>query len=123
MKAFCIPLTWSNPKSLFSKARTVHPTQHETLHGVRSLVKSFGTEGRRADSKVPPSDEVYEYIVFKGACVSADGESAVTDVFRMAGSDIKELNVVEYARQHALDDPAIISVVSSAAFSCTSVIG
>lgn len=53
-------------------------------------VKSFGTEGRRADSKVPPSDEVYEYIVFRG-------------------SDIKELNVVEYARQHALDDPAIIS--------------
>lgn len=28
------------------------------------------------------------------------------------GSDIKELNVVEYARQRGLDDPAIISAVS-----------
>lgn len=30
-----------------------------------------------------------------------------------SGSDIKELNVIEYARQHGLDDPAIISAVQS----------
>ncbi|GMH42978.1 hypothetical protein BSKO_10900 [Bryopsis sp. KO-2023] len=56
-------------------------------------VKSFGTEGRRAgDAQVHPGEEVYEYIVFRG-------------------SDIKELNVIEYARPRGLDDPAIISAV------------
>ncbi|CAD7701404.1 unnamed protein product [Ostreobium quekettii] len=58
-------------------------------------VKSFGTEGRRVgEAQVPPSEEVYEYIVFRG-------------------SDIKELNVLEYARSRpaGLDDPAIISAV------------
>eukprot|EP00210_Caulerpa_lentillifera_P008886 g8478.t1 len=60
-------------------------------------VRSFGTEGRRPESQVPPSDEVYEYIVFRG-------------------SDIKELNVIEYARQHGLDDPAIISAGASLNF-------
>eukprot|EP00210_Caulerpa_lentillifera_P006767 g6466.t1 len=60
-------------------------------------VRSFGTEGRRPDSQVPPSDEVYEYIVFRG-------------------SDIKELNVIEYARQHGLDDPAIISAGAGLSF-------
>lgn len=29
----------------------------------------------------------------------------------MIGSDIKELTVIEYARPHGLDDPAIISAV------------
>lgn len=78
------------------------------------LVKSFGTEGRRAESKVPPSDEVYEYIVFRGLSYL---NASVVYGFERAGSDIKELNVVEYARPHALDDPAIISVVCSFYFS------
>lgn len=36
--------------------------RHLPIHAVRC----FGTEGRRKDNDVPPSDQVFEYVVFKG---------------------------------------------------------
>lgn len=51
-------------------------------------VRSFGTEDREAPKKVPPRDEVYEYIVFRG-------------------QDIKDLTVIS-AESHLSQDPAIV---------------
>ena len=61
------------------------------------LVRSFGTEGRRGKDEVPPSDNVFEYIVFRG-------------------SDVKDLKVEEAAKKveppprGVPDDPAILAV-------------
>ena len=61
-------------------------------------VVSFGTEGRRPDDEVPPSDNVYEYIVFRG-------------------SDVKDLRIEETPKENkppqppkVPDDPAILEV-------------
>ena len=58
---------------------------------------SFGTEGRRPGEEVPASDNVYEYIVFRG-------------------SDVKDLRIEEPAPPkenkppQIPDDPAILGV-------------
>ena len=60
-------------------------------------VKSFGTEGRDPDNEIPPSDNVYEYIVFRG-------------------SDVKDLRIEKEPEKKTVqqpqvpDDPAILGV-------------
>jgi len=65
--------------------------------GLTYAVRSFGTEGRRGKDEVPPSDNVYEFIVFRG-------------------SDVKDLRVevaakkVERPPRGVPNDPAILTV-------------
>ena len=54
-------------------------------------VRSFGTEDRKESNKVPPRNEVYEYIVFRGL-------------------DIKDLHVCEPPPKQLPQDPAIVQV-------------
>lgn len=68
-------------------------------HRKLTTVRSFGTEGRRGGDEVPASDNVFEYIVFRG-------------------SDVKDLKVEEPAKKverpprGVPDDPAILTVSS-----------
>ena len=65
-------------------------SQNQTL--TLQSVKSFGSEGRRGQGKeVPPSEDIYEYIIFKG-------------------TDLKEFNVIKVPDKDAkaFQDPAII---------------
>jgi hypothetical protein len=65
-------------------------SQNQTL--TLQSVKSFGSEGRRGQGKeVPPSDDIYEYIIFKA-------------------SDLKEFNVIQVPQkdEKSFQDPAII---------------
>ena len=60
-------------------------------------MKSFGTEGRDPENEIPPSDNVYEYIVFRG-------------------SDVKDLRIEKEPEKKTVqqpqvpDDPAILGV-------------
>ena len=62
-------------------------------------VRSYGTEGRRGspEEELPPSDQVYEYIVFRG--------SDVKDL------RIEEAPVAKESKPPTMpDDPAIVGV-------------
>ena len=80
---------------------TLHEISSENSTVALEQVVSFGTEGRRPDDEVPPSDNVYEYIVFRG-------------------SDVKDLRIEEPPKENkppqppqVPDDPAILGVSCS----------
>jgi protein LSM14 len=68
-----------------------------------SKVRSFGTEGRPTDRPVPARDEIFEYIIFRGA-------------------DIEDLQVREPPQSTLTQDPAIVesSMYPTSARSTTS---
>ncbi|MCJ1421085.1 hypothetical protein MMC32_007447 [Xylographa parallela] len=74
---------------------TLHEISSENSTVALEQVVSFGTEGRRPDDEVPASDNVYEYIVFRG-------------------SDVKDLRIEEGPKESnppkppVPDDPAIL---------------
>lgn len=76
---------------------TLHEISSENSTVALEQVVSFGTEGRRPEDEVPPSDNVYEYIVFRG-------------------SDVKDLRIEETPKENkplkpqVPDDPAILGV-------------
>ena len=68
------------------KLSAIDTTEHTVS---LSNVRSYGTEGRRGESnEIPASNEIYEYIIFRGA-------------------DIKDLNVIQKANDSI--DPAILT--------------
>lgn len=70
--------------------QNIKPVVYSPLSGT---VKSYGTEDRHTDRPVPPKDEIYEYIIFRG-------------------SDIKDITVSEPPKPHhgLPHDPAIVQV-------------
>lgn len=80
---------------------TLHEISSENSTVALEQVVSFGTEGRRPDDDVPPSNVVYEYIVFRG-------------------SDVKDLRIEEAPKESKSskpqmpDDPAILGVSKAA---------
>jgi protein LSM14 len=83
----------------FSYVGTLHEINSETSTVALENVTSFGTEGRKNNpsEEIPPSDSVYEYIVFRG-------------------SDVKDLRIEEApaAKENkppqVPNDPAILGV-------------
>ncbi|KAM3622458.1 uncharacterized protein V6R79_025421 [Siganus canaliculatus] len=91
--------------SLISKAQIRYEGVLSSVDTDRSTValakvKAYGTEDRHTDRPVPPKDEIYEYIIFRG-------------------SDIKDITVSEPPKSHhgLPCDPAIVqsSIGSSSA--------
>ena len=75
---------------------TLHEISSENSTVALEQVKSFGTEGRNPQDEVPASDNVYEYIVFRG-------------------SDVKDLRIEKEPEKptqqpQVPDDPAILGV-------------
>jgi len=64
-------------------------TQESTI--ALQNVRSFGTEGRKESGEIPPSKDVYDFIIFRGA-------------------DIKDLVVLEGRQGISSQDPAILQV-------------
>ena len=74
---------------------TLHEINSENSTVALEQVKSYGTEGR-SEEEVPASDNVYEYIVFRG-------------------SDVKDLRIEKEPERQSQppqipDDPAILGV-------------
>lgn len=76
---------------------TLHEINSESSTVALENVRSYGTEGRRGNpaEEIPGSDQVYEYIVFRG-------------------SDVKELSIMEQSKENKApsmpNDPAILGV-------------
>ncbi|KAL6720217.1 hypothetical protein ACLMJK_002138 [Lecanora helva] len=74
---------------------TLHEISSENSTVALEQVKSFGTEGRDTENEIPPSENVYEYIVFRG-------------------SDVKDLRIEKEPEKKTVqqpqvpDDPAIL---------------
>lgn len=83
--------------TLTSYVGTLHEISSENSTVALEQVKSFGTEGRDPENEIPPSDNVYEYIVFRG-------------------SDVKDLRIEKEPEKKPIqqpqvpDDPAILGV-------------
>ena len=88
---------YSTDRRIGSYVGTLHEISSENSTVALENVVSFGTEDRRPDETVPPSDNVYDYIVFRG-------------------SDVKDLRIEEAAPPkenkppQIPDDPAILGV-------------
>jgi protein LSM14 len=96
----CLPPNLRTPQSLspLRYVGSLHEINSENSSVALENVKSYGTEGRRGNTseEIPASDNVYEYIVFRG-------------------SDVKDLRIEEppFEPPHlpqVPDDPAIMSV-------------
>lgn len=86
----------------YSYVGTLHEINSENSTVALENVSSFGTEGRKdnPEEEIPPSDSVYEYIVFRG-------------------SDVKDLKIEdapaakENKPPQIPNDPAILGVSST----------
>lgn len=86
----------SQLRRISSYVGTLHEISSENSTVALEQVKSFGTEGRNPEDEVPASDNIYEYIVFRG-------------------SDVKDLRIEKEPEKSAQqpqvpDDPAILGV-------------
>ena len=90
-------------KSDIKYVGTLHEINSENSTIALENVTSYGTEGRRGDpsQEQPGSDQIYEYIVFRG-------------------SDVKELSMVEAPKENQPpampNDPAIMGVSAHKSF-------
>ena len=91
-------------RQIFSYVGTLHEISSENSTVALEQVKSFGTEGRNPEDEVPASDNIYEYIVFRG-------------------SDVKDLRIEKEPEKsteqpQVPDDPAILGVSFSSVLLC-----